>query len=195
MLASASIFAQPKMALKDLPISQLPAAFTMDKSVKKAFQWKDAAGTHSLIFSETGAIPDGKTVSGNRKAEITAFHFLNQNPFPSWKIYDFETECPVDVEAFFITEAIEATDLDQDGHAEIWIVYKTTCRGDISGRAMKIIMYENGVKHALRGFEKIITPEGTFDGGSKFDAAFAKASEPMRDFAAKKWERFGTVKL
>ena len=194
ILITASICAQPKIPLKDISKTPLSTELSMGKNVKKAYQWKDGRGSNILVLAETGAVPDQKSQEGGRKAELFAYCFLDGSKTPSWKIYDSEKQCPVDVEAFFVTEAIEVTDLDGDGLSEIWIVYKTTCRGDISGRAMKIIMYENGVKHALRGSEKIVTPEGEFDGGREFDAAFAKAPQSFRDFAVKKWDRFGTVR-
>jgi len=48
-------------------------------------------------------------------------------PAPNWQVHDFVADCPLDLGARFIPQALTVTDLDQDGTAEVWLVYRTTC--------------------------------------------------------------------
>jgi hypothetical protein len=71
--------------------------------------------------------------------------------------------CPFDITAAFIKDAVTVTDLDKDGIPEIKIQYATACRSDVSPADMKLLLYENGEKYALRGIRWIRSaPSDTF---------------------------------
>lgn len=53
---------------------------------------------------------------------------------------------------------------------------------------MKIVMYQAGKKHAVRGRNKVEYAEGKFDGGEyTFDPAFNKALPAFKVFAKDLW--------
>ena len=69
-------------------------------------------------------------------------------------------------------------------------MYKTVCHGDVSPSDMKIIMYENDKKYAVRGTNKVqISPKEYTGGQYAFDEAFKKAPEAFRQYAAQLWKK------
>ena len=115
---------------------------------------------------------------------------IEVNQFTSGNIYNFIKDCPVDIKANFIKNTFAVTDLNKDGNAEIWVMYKTVCHGDVSPSDMKIIMYENDKKYAVRGTNKVKYTAKDYIGGEyTFDEAFKKAPKVFRDYATKLWKK------
>ena len=95
----------------------------------------------------------------------------------------------MDIEANFIQNTFQVTDLNKDGVGEVWLMYIVACRSDVSPADMKIIMYQNGQKFAMRGQTKVEPSKGSFIGGEyKFDKAFNEGPPEFRDFAKKMWK-------
>lgn len=144
-----------------MPVETAPVAMhgLYRGGFKQGFRWNDLNGENWLILTETGEFtPPGRKrrTDGSdefRQAELYAYRFVNVNGVFSkaWQIKDFVRECPLDITAEFILPATEITDLDGNGIAEAWVMYKTACRGDVSPATLKIIMYENTRKYAMRG--------------------------------------------
>ncbi len=73
-------------------------------------------------------------------------------------------------------------------------MYKTTCHGDVSPCDMKIIMYENNQKYAVRGESRVQVGvldngEKQFIGGEyKLDENFKKGPKVFKEFAQKLWK-------
>ena len=187
LLTAAVGFAQKEFIISDVAESQLPADIKWGGKFKKAWRWEDKLGDNLVVISATGIY---ESHDGHRNAEIFACHFLLPDTSkPSWKLYDFEKDCPVDVEAAFLKDAIDITDLDNDGITEIWVMYKKACRGDVSPSEMKVIMYEGGKKYAMRGENKVqFSEKETYGGNYTFDEAFSKA-KIFQKFALKKWQQ------
>jgi hypothetical protein len=57
--------------------------------------------------------------------------------------------------ASFVKNTFKINDLDHNGIAEIWLMYKIVCHGDVSPCEMKIIIYEEKQKIAMRGENKV----------------------------------------
>ena len=111
-------------------------------------------------------------------------------PAPNWQVHDFVADCPLDLGARFIPQALTVTDLDQDGTAEVWLVYRTTCQGNVSPSTQKIILYEGPRKYAVRGTSRIALGGGQHDGGTyTLDAAWAAAPITFRQHAAQLWQQ------
>ena len=170
---------------------QFPGRFSFEGNMKAAVKWTDEDGENIVITTESGVhqgTGENKEVYGN--AELYAYHFISKGGVfkQTWKMFDFIKECPVDIEAKFINNSFRLTDLDSNGVAEIWLMYKTVCHGDVSPCNMKIIMYQAGKKHAMRGRNKVEYAEGKFDGGEySFDVAFNKSRPAFREFAKALW--------
>lgn len=82
--------------------------------------------------------------------------------------------------------------MDGNGKAEVWLMYKTVCHGDISPFEMKILVYEDGKKYAVRGRNRSkITATDYVGGEYTFDDAFLKgdAHEQWRQYAMRLWQQ------
>ncbi|HEU4472838.1 MAG TPA: hypothetical protein VFR58_17210, partial [Flavisolibacter sp.] len=111
-------------------------------------------------------------------------------PRLTWRVHDFISDCPVDVEATFADSSLAVTDLDKNGQAEVWLVYTKACRGDVSPSNMKIIMYEQDKKYAMRGTTRVSDGENSFTGGEyTLDEAFKKGPAAFRNFGEALWKK------
>lgn len=192
LLASFSVSAQGKIGLTTLEKSQLPKGISYSGEIKQAVRWTDSAGENIVITTETG---DKESKSGSsedyKEAALYAYHFLviPDGVRQTWKVHDFIKECPFDIEANFIGNTFQVTDLNGDGIAEVWLMYIVTCTSDVSPVDMKIIMYQGNQKYAVRGHTKVEPSHAEFIGGDyKFDKAFNDGPAEFRGFAKKLWE-------
>lgn len=199
LLCSAHASAQSKVKLTPLDKKNLPAAIKYEKHdgiIQHAVQWTDKNGINMAICTETGVYEyNGDTDAGGSiggsNAELYAYHYLVNNNAATltWKVSDYIRDCPVDIEAHYIPNTFAVTDLNKNGLTEVWLMYVTVCHGDVSPLDMKIIMYEDKQKFAMRGQNKIKFSPGQFIGGEyKFDEAFAKGPAVFRDYAKKMWK-------
>lgn len=159
--------------------------------LKTAVRWKDNRGIHYVLTSETGITSNKKGGEG-RNAALYAYHYLMQGDTlkQTWRLYDYIKDCPVDLEAGFVRNSFAVTDLNKNGTAEVWLMYRTYCKGDVSPSEMKIIMYQAEKKYALRGTTKVQVSEKEYYGGNySFDAAFKKAPEVFRKYAEQLWKK------
>lgn len=183
-------------ALKE---SEIPDFIKYEGKFVSSFKWTDNLGENIVITTETGIYESKKFKHENdgRDAEIFAYHFIvdNNNAKQNWRVYDYINDCPVDLDASFIDNTLQITDLDKDGVAETWLIYTISCRGGVSPCDMKIIMYEGQQKFAIRGQTKII--QGTDENGNKIyeggeykiDKAFSEGPEVFLDFAKNLWRK------
>lgn len=170
-------------------IVQLPKTINYKGSIVQTAQWKDSLGNNIILLTEKGIHAAG--TEGNRSAALYALHYVIKNDSTQlvWRVYDFRDDCPVDIEASFIKNTFTITDLDHNGVAEIWMMYKITCQGDVSPIPMKIIMYEGQQKFAARGNTKVKVSATEIIGGNyTFDDAFNKAPAMFRQFADSLWQ-------
>ncbi len=150
----------------------LPKGIILKGHLVNTARWSDSLGDNVVILTETGEYqsPTMKDDDSYRDEELYGYHYLVQRDSLKilWKVYDFIKECPVDLKANFIKNAFSVTDLNHDGQAEIWLMYKTVCHGDVSPSTMKIIMYEGSQKFALRGTNRVKVSANKFLGGEYF---------------------------
>lgn len=191
LLSLQRAFAQFKVA--NLDAIHIPKQVNYTGILKKCVQWKDSAGSNIVVLTETGK--QNSTTPGNEEfanAAILARHYLiiGDSVMLTWKVIDGEEDCPFDITASFLESTFKITDLNNDGIAEVWMMYKTACRSDVSPATMKIIMYEGKTKFAMRGTNRVKEGVGSYRGGEYlFDDAFKKAPESFRKFAADLWQK------
>ncbi len=185
--------------MKQLDLTKLPKGIKYEGKIKTAVRWVDSLGDNIAILTETGIYQSKKFKHENdgNDAELFTYHYLvkGASAFQTWRVYDFISDCPVDIEAKFIKNSFQVTDLNQDGVGEIWIMYKTVCHGDVSPCDMKIIMYQGQQKFAIRGQNKVF--EGTDNKGTKhygggeykYDKAFADGPKEFLEFAKILWDK------
>lgn len=178
--------------------TQFLSSIKYEGFIKNAVRWKDNLGDNIVITTETGYDINKKfkhEFDDSSDAELFAYHYIisGNDAKQTWKVYDYISDCPVDLVASFVKNTFKITDLNQNGIAEIWLMYKTVCHGDVSPSDMKIIMYEGNQKYAMRGENKVqvgVDDKGKkeFEGGEfKFDENFKKAPKVFKDYAQKLW--------
>ena len=194
LLCSLTALGQTPIKLTQLDSNKLPFDIKLEGKIKNAVRWTDSLGDNMVITTETGIFQNKKfrhEEDGN-DAELFAYHFLisKDEAKQTWKVYDFIKDCPLDIEASFIKNTFQVTDLNKDGVAEIWLMYKTVCHGDVSPCDMKIIMYQGPQKFAMRGKNKVKISDRDYVGGEyKFDPAFSSGPKEFLEFAKKLWQK------
>jgi hypothetical protein len=196
---SLTVFGQGRISMKQLDLTKLPKGIKYEGKIKTAVRWVDSLDDNIVILTETGIYQSKKFKHecDGGDAELFAYHYIvkGDSAFQTWRVYDFISDCPVDIEAKFIKNSFQVTELNKDGVSEIWIMYKTACHGDVSPCDMKIIMYQGQQKFAIRGQNRVFG--GTDDRGKKsyiggdykYDKAFADGPKEFLEFAKKLWDK------
>ncbi|MEP7318632.1 MAG: hypothetical protein ABI921_07815 [Panacibacter sp.] len=171
----------------------LPKAVEYSGEIVNAVRWTDKLGHHIVVTTETGETKSMSTENeDNRDAALYAYHYLlkDDSVLLTWKVYDFIKECPLDLKANYIKNTFQVTDLDKNGKAEVWLMYKTVCHGDVSPSTMKIIMYEGNKKFAVRGTNRVKYSDKDYTGGEyTFDEAFKNGPAIFKQFATQLWKK------
>lgn len=186
------------LKIQKIDSTQFPGSIKYEGFIKNAVRWKDNLGDNIVITTETGYHINKKfkhEFDNSADAELFAYHYIvsGNETKQIWKVYDFIADCPVDLDVSFIKNTFQITDLNHNGVAETWLMYKTACQGGVDPSNVKIIMYEGNQKFAMRGENKVQV--GTDDNGKKqfmggeykFDENFKKAPQVFKDFAQKLW--------
>lgn len=176
-----------------LDAGSIPRSIHYTGYIIGAVKYTDAEGEHMLITTETGITASkGKDSQGNSDAELFAYHYkiTGATQTLSWQTHDFSKDCPVDVEARYRPNTFAVTDLNNDGKAEVWLMYTIACRGDVSPADMKIIMHEGDKKYAVRGTNQV-QPSATerYGGQYTFDDAFKNGPAAFRLYAQQLWKK------
>lgn len=137
--------------------AQLPKTLRFKGKPVEVYKWTDGLGENILITASFGPYADKpKDDIGDPAStvELYAFHYIKKDTAYKllWKTTDAEKACQFDLTAQFIKASLMITDLDNDNIAETTVQYKLVCRSDVSPAYMKLIMHEDSVKYALRGF-------------------------------------------
>lgn len=187
MLLSKLVFAQPKVIT--ISKTSIPKSISYKGNIVKAVEWKETSVKHIVLLTEKH---ESKTDTDERSAALYVYHYTvtNDSAVQTWKVYDHVDDCPLDIILSFIDDAFAVTDLDNNGKPEVWIMYKISCQGDVSPIPMKIIMYEDNKKFAVRGTAQVNFSEKEFEGGEfTFDDAFKNGNIVFRTYATKLWEK------
>ncbi|MGZ3754824.1 MAG: M949_RS01915 family surface polysaccharide biosynthesis protein [Mucilaginibacter sp.] len=186
--------AQIKVTVLDK--SAIPSSIHYIGHIINSARYTDNEGEHIIITTETCEVqvkdekgtPDGDF----RKADLYAYDYKISGDKISlfWQIHDFTIECPVDLKASYLPDTFAITDLDKNGVAEVWLMYSTACRGDVSPANMKIIMHEGAKKYAMRGTNKVDVGNKHYMGGEyTFDNAFNKSLGVFTQYALLLWKK------
>lgn len=172
--------------------NKIPNSITYKGKFKEGYIWKNGNENNIVFITETGEFENENGVN----AELFSYCYnLNGNTAElNWKVYDFVIGCPVDIITRFTDKTFNITDLNENGIAEIWLMYETACTGDLSPNDMKVIMYEGKQKFAMRGQNTV--KMGVYENGEpviyggdyKFDKNFNTSPKVFKDYAQKLWE-------
>ncbi|MFO0436446.1 MAG: M949_RS01915 family surface polysaccharide biosynthesis protein [Sphingobacteriaceae bacterium] len=184
-------FYKGQLNFNPIDSTKVPKGISYKGAFKNALQFNDANGQQVIVLSETGLF-SSKDNEDNRNASVYA-NLYSVNTISTsllWTIKDHVKDCPVDVVAQFIPQSLSVTDLNKNKVAEVWVMYKLVCHGDVSPCDMKIIMYEGKQKFAMRGRNKVEYEPNKFEGGEyTFDKAFQSTSKEIKDFAIELWKK------
>ena len=198
---SVSVAADNQKDIADYSFPDLPG-----KTVKTV-RYTDSLGDNVILLTETDIFFSPEDALWNEKNDAIEFHTSSRSKElavysfllkkdgaaqQNWRVYDFVRGCSaVDMNAEFEQNSLQITDLDNNGIAEVWMVYYLTCRSDPSPLDMKIIMYEGQQKYALRGETRIQMTEDAHMGDTyTLDAAFGAGPAEFTTFAKGLWEKY-----
>lgn len=192
LLLSAPSFAQVKTTVIDK--TAIPGTIKYKGNIVYAVTWVDSLGKNMVLATETGSVASAKTGDeGFNDITLYAYHYVvtSDSTRVLWKMSDQVLECPVDLVADFVKQSFAVTDLDKNGKAEVWMTYRIGCYGGVDPITMKLLMYEGGKKHAMRGTTRVKVSDKDYIGGEyKFDDTFTKAAAAFRRYAAGLWEKY-----
>jgi hypothetical protein len=175
--------ARAQLRVSSLAPAAVPPTLKHVGRVVQALRYTDRTGTYTVLATHT------KSAGNVPRADLYAYQYPATGVAPTWQVHDFIADCPLDLQARFRPKGVTVTDLDQNGTAEVWLVYRTVCRGDVSPSTQKIIMYEGKRKYAVRGTSRITVGTYTEGGGYTFDAALQAAPAAFRQHAAQLWQQ------
>lgn len=182
-----------QIKLTTLDGNALPRSIQYTGKIVHAVRWADQTGNNIVILTATEKTRSKNAPDeGYRNAALYAYHYLlsGDTVKQSWRVYESIKECPVDIFLHFVDKSFAVTDLNKNGKAEVWMMYKTSCQGDVSPVPMKIIMYEERKKFAARGTTRVQVSENEYRGGQVlFDEAFKKGSPTFKAYAEKLWNQ------
>ncbi|GAB3316583.1 hypothetical protein GCM10027299_07030 [Larkinella ripae] len=199
VLFGVSPLIRAQLPAKPLGKTQWPAGVPVTGELVKALGWSDASGRHYVVASTTG-IEEKPAADGEvyRSARLSVKQYRQSGATMTveWEIRDGLADCPLDATARFVPEAIQVTDLDKNEVPEVWVMYRTACRGDVSPATLKLILYEGKTKYAMRGTTRVPAGENRFVGGKyRFDAAFEQRPAVFKTFAKSLWAKYRTDPL
>lgn len=168
----------------------IPKSIQYNGKIVEAIRWRDSTGDNIVLLTATKETK--RDNEGNMNGALYAYHYitLGDSIWQTWRVYDFVSDCPVDMILNFIDRTFSITDLNQNGQAEVWMMYKVSCQGDVSPVTMKIIMYEGSKKAAVRGTTRVKISVDEYLGGEyTFDETFRKGPAEFREYAQKLWNQ------
>lgn len=149
--------------------------------------WQDANGKNFVIFTEIFD-KEKAEMNGVKDKFLYAYHFANKGK--GYKelrmIQDWEKECDLINHAEFRFNTLNITDLDKDNKAEVTFIYRLGCNMDPTPVPIKLMMFEDGEKYAIRG--KTSIESMNIPGEMNVDASFNYAPIQFLEFAKKVWE-------
>jgi len=193
-----ALSAHAQLRVSPLAPAAVPATLKHAGRVVQAVRYTDRTGTYTVLATQAGPRSAASTeMDDAQRADLYAYQYPATGTAPTWQVHDFVTDCPLDLQASFRPKGLTVTDLNQNGTAEVWLVYRTVCRGDVSPSIQKIIMYEGARKYAVRGTSRIeIKSQSYGEGGSyTFDAALQAAPAAFRQHAAQLWKQHVVEKI
>jgi hypothetical protein len=188
-----STFVMAQVKTQTIANSALPKGIKYEGKPVQVTKYQDKTGTYLAFTTQTGEQPQ-KGDDDFKQAHLYGYVYqLNANKVPAllWQLHDWVTDCNLDMIAAFVPGSLHITDLDKNGKAEVWMIYRLVCRGDISPSDLKIIMHEGTSKYARRGVGKIKAGNKVQqDGGEITSDDFKKAPVSFKQYADKLWNKY-----
>ena len=140
-----------------LPPDRLPAGVPRALGrVLEVRQWTDANGINLLVVTRTTgrtvpARPNDPNDTKSVSLYVRQYVQYDGGWQELWRLQDAVEQCAFDTWLGLVPGATTITDLDADGQTETTLLYRLSCRSDVSPASQKLIMREGAKKYALRG--------------------------------------------
>ena len=197
---------QTTIQKQELTSADIPGEIPWQGDLIKGYRYEDNTGENIVITTESEIMdwidPENPDEDGGSYKQMWAYRFQKQGNewVEVWKFYEIETYCYNFPVADFVKDALSITDLDNNGTAEIWLMYLQSCPGDPSPIAMYLRMYDNLTIYTMEGTNRMPCPiwkeggelEFEMQGGEyTFDNQFLnKNTNPaFVEFAKSLWEK------
>lgn len=176
-----------KFKVKQLTAKKIPSEVEYPGDVVQAIQWEDKVGDNIIVLTETAPAQNKDRPEKDLfEATLDGRHYVLQVDHwrPRWSIHDQVHECNLEIAANFVGD-IELTDLDEDGIAEVWILYRIGCHGPERPSYMKIVMYESEIRYSIKGLSDATIGEKR--GDYSMDPNFTNGPAAFREYATDLW--------
>lgn len=128
-----------------------------------------------------------------KNAKITASEYVKDKKI--WSLVDYVNKCPLDINMDLIKSSFEIKKIN-GSFDTVLFAYTIGCVGGLDPVTVKYFAYENGVKHSLRGEERMITPDGVIDDNVKpVPDANLKNNILLYKYMTSNWHKASTVVL
>lgn len=149
-------FQNNDIIVKDLTQDMLPDNISLKGKLIEAKKWSDKNGVNYLIISRLGPFRTTDPTSPNNdfgNVELNAYQYLiNNNSIATlWQTSETIKNCTTDMWIELMPNSTSITDLDKNGITETTIVYRYSCRGDVSPSNMKVVLHEGKKPYCLKG--------------------------------------------
>ncbi|WP_052768164.1 M949_RS01915 family surface polysaccharide biosynthesis protein [Enterobacter roggenkampii] len=169
-----------------LALMVLPVMSSFASTFTKEFERQD--GIHKVkidIYEEN----NGDT----KNAKITASEYVNDKKI--WSLVDYVNNFPLDINMALIKDSFEVKNINGSFDAVLFS-YTIGCVGGLDPVTVKYFAYENGMKHSLRGEERMVTPDGVVDDNVKpVPDANLKNNALLYKYMKSNWSKASTVVL
>ncbi|WP_442246718.1 M949_RS01915 family surface polysaccharide biosynthesis protein [Stenotrophomonas riyadhensis] len=180
------------MTTPSLPEAELTELYP--GTLLKQLAFKDVDGPGLLLLSRSAqALPAQGDAEPLDQITLRAELFRRTDEASPW-VSRWSVEDPVqceglDLEAGYFLDQVTATDLDNDGRAELTLASHSVCGGGIDPQQLRIGLRQGEQYYEVRG-ESLVHVEGDepFGGERQNDPALASAAAPLRAHIDSVWE-------
>jgi len=217
-----------QLAPQVVKLADIPAKLRLPGQLLEAWRWTDANGENMLVVfrqEQKQADASDSTEAAyqelpDQSVELFARQYVRRagKYEEVWRLQDAVRHCNFDMWLGPLPGATSITDLDHNGQSETTLIYKLTCRSDVSPSNLKLVMREGAAKYALRGYtvvpydsvpvskrvpdnpccldaiskQKLDAPDGfhLYDGRYETEKEFQAAPPAFLRFARQQWRKW-----
>lgn len=166
--------------------------------IEQGKYWKDKNGDNYFILTFEPTIYKDKDDESYKSQTGHGYHFCNNNTNDFTLVrefIDFVKDCQHDLTFDFLPEYFIVQDLNNNQFGEITVIYNMTCASDVSPYTIKLLMFENGEKYAIRGTTKVNAGGGEMYGGDiTVDPSFNNVENSLKNYAVTQFQRAAGIK-
>lgn len=140
------------------------------KGLIDAFEVKDATGTNYLLRGKN-------FLEGNTQMIVTYLKPTEDKPEILTTAMEDLVSCKFDIVEEHLKE-VKISDLDEDGNAELMMLFKLDCTSDVSPNKLYLAMFEGKDRYLMKGVTEVDGMGGDFEADKAFQSneVFLKAA-------------------